>query len=158
MIGTIEEIIQYLFKQDKTKKYELKEYREKRSKDANSYCWVLCDKIAQEMSKDRTIFTKEDIYKDSVKNVGVFLPFIVEEKAFNDFKRIWESQGLGYQIQETARKDKCIRVNCYYGSSSYNTKEMSRLIDLLVQEAKQLGIETKPQEEINSLLESWNKI
>lgn len=158
MVGTVEEIIQYLFKQDKTKKYELKEYREKRSKDANSYCWVLCDKIAQEMSKDGTVFVKEDIYKDAIKNVGVFIPFIVEEKAFDDFKRIWEAQGLGYQVQETAKKDKCIRVNCYYGSSSYNTKEMSRLIELLVQEAKQLGIETKPQEEIKSLLESWEKV
>lgn len=158
MVGTIEEIIQYLFKQDKTKQYEIKEYREKRSKDANSYCWVLCDKIAQEMSKDGTIFVKEDIYKDAIKNVGVFIPFIVEEKAFDDFKRIWETRGLGYQVQETVRKDKCVRLNCYYGSSSYNTKEMSRLIELLVQEAKELGIETKPQAEINSLLESWNKI
>lgn len=45
----------------------------------------------------------------------------------------------------------------YYGSSSYNTAEMSKLIELIVQECKQLGIETKPQKEIDSLLESWGK-
>ena len=133
----------------------LKKYRQKRSLDANSYCWILCEKIAQEMSKDGTIVSKEDIYKDAVRNFGTFIPFIVEEKAFKQFKNIWEKQGLGYQVQETANKDKCVRVNCYYGSSSYDTKEMSRLIDSLVQEAEQLGIETKTQEEINSLLESW---
>lgn len=82
---------------------------------------------------------------------------IIEEKAFEDFKRIWERQGLGFLVQEVSRKDKCIRVNCYYGSSTYNTKEMSLLIELLVQQAKELNIETKSQAEINSLLESWDK-
>lgn len=155
MIGTAENVIKWLFNQDRTKQYEIKEYKEKRSNDANGYCWVLCEKIAKELSKDGTVFTKEDIYKDAVKQVGVFVPFIVEEKTFDTFKYIWESRGLGYQVQETARKDKCVRVNCYYGSSSYNSKEMSRLIELLVQEAKQYNIETKSQAEINSLLESW---
>lgn len=134
---------------------DLKKYRQKRSLDANSYCWVLCDKIAKKMSKDGTLFSKEDIYKDSVHNFGVFIPFIVEEKAFEKFKEVWEKQGLGYQVQETSRKNKCVRVNCYYGSSSYDTKEMSRLVDSLVQEAQTLGIETRPQEEIENMLKEW---
>ena len=134
---------------------DLKKYRQKRSLDANGYAWVLCEKIAQEMSKDGTIVSKEEIYKDAVRNFGTFIPFIVEEKAFEQFKNIWEKQGLGYQVQETANKDKCVRVNCYYGSSSYDTKEMSRLIDSLVQEAQNLNIETKTPEEINSLLGEW---
>lgn len=120
------------------------------------YCWVLCEKIAQELSKDGAITTKEDVYKDAIKNVGVFIPFIVEEIAFEKFKEVWERQGLGYQVQETARKNKCVRLNCYYGSSSYDTKEMSRLIDSLVQECRQLNIETKSPEEIKSLLEQWH--
>lgn len=134
---------------------DIKKYRQKRSLDANGYCWVLCEKIAQEMSKDGTLVSKDEIYKDAVRNFGTFIPFIVEEKAFEQFKNIWEKQGLGYQVQETANKNKCVRVNCYYGSSSYDTKEMSRLIDSLVQEAQQLNIETKTQEEIDSLLEAW---
>ena len=146
--------IQKLKKEEKLN-VEIKKWYQKRSLDANSYCWVLCEKIAQELSKDGNITTKEDIYKEAIKNVGVFVPFIAEEKAFEDFKRIWERQGLGYQVQETARKDKCIRVNCYYGSSSYNTKEMSRLIENLVQECNQLNIETKSKEEIESLLNQW---
>ena len=82
---------------------------------------------------------------------------IVEEKAYDNLKRIWEKQGLGFLIQEVSRKDKCIRINCYYGSSTYNTKEMSLLIELLVQQAKEQGIETKTQAEIDSLLRSWDK-
>lgn len=134
---------------------ELKKYRQKRSLDANAYCWVLCDRIAKELSKDETIVTKEQVYKDAILQIGTFQPMIIEEKTFEDFKRIWEKQGLGFLIQEVSRKDKCIKVHCYYGSSTYNTKEMSLLIELIVELAKSLNIETKPQEEIDSLLRSW---
>ena len=46
-------------------------------------------------------------------------------------------------------------VLAYYGSSTYNTKEMSRLIDLIVRECNQLNIETKSKSEIDSLLKQW---
>lgn len=130
---------------------EAKKWYKKRSLDANAYCWVLCDKIAKKVGN----LVKEDIYKDAIKNIGTFEPMIVEERAFDNFKRIWERQGLGFLIQEVTRKDRCVKVHCYYGSSTYDTKEMSILIDILTQEAKELDIEIKSQEEIKSLLDSW---
>lgn len=135
---------------------ELKKYRQKRSLDANAYCWVLCDNIAKELSDDGSIVTKEQVYKDAILQIGTFQPMIIEEKAFEDFKRIWGKQGLGFLVREVSRKDKCVKVQAYYGSSTYNTKEMSLLIELLVQQAKELNIEIKPQAEIDSLLSSWN--
>ena len=134
---------------------ELKKWYKKRSLDANSYCWVLCDKIAKELSKDGQVVTKEEVYKDSILQIGSFEPFIVQEKSYDKFKRIWEKQGLGFLVQEVSKKDKCIKVNCYYGSSTYDTREMSLLIELIVQLAKSLNIETKSEAEINSLIESW---
>lgn len=134
---------------------ELKKWYKKRSLDANAYCWVLCDQIAKELSKDGVIVTKEQVYKDSISQVGTFQPMIVEEKAFEDFKRIWEKQGLGYLVKEVSRKDKCVKVFCYYGSSSYNTKEMSLLIENIVELAKSLNLETKSKAEIDSLLQEW---
>lgn len=133
---------------------EIKKWRKKRSLDANSYCWVLCDKIAKELSKEN-IVTKEEIYKDAITQIGSFEPFIVQESTFNKFKRIWEKQGLGFIVQEVSRKDKCIKVHCYYGSSTYDTKEMNLLIEILIELAKSLNIETKPQAELDSLLRSW---
>ena len=133
---------------------EIKKWRKKRSLDANSYCWVLCDRIAKELSKE-SIVTKEQIYKDAISQVGTFEPMIIEEKAYDNFKRIWEKQGLGFIVQEVTRKDKCIKVHCYYGSSTYDTKEMSLLIEIIVDLAKSIDIETKPKEEIESLLRSW---
>lgn len=134
---------------------ELKQYRAKRSLDANGYCWVLCDHIAKSLTSEETAITKEDIYKDAILQIGRFEPLIITEKAYDNFKRIWEKQGLGYLIQEVSRKDKCIRVNCYYGSSSYDTKEMSLLIQILIDLAKSIGVETRPQAEIDSLLKEW---
>lgn len=150
------EVVEQLKNENKLN-IEMKKYRKKRSKDANSYCWVLCDKIAKELSKDGTVLTKEKIYQDGILQIGTFEPMIIEEKAFENFKRIWERQGLGFLIQEVSRKNKCVKVHCYYGSSTYDTKEMSLLINLLVELAKGLNIETKSDAEINSLLESWDK-
>lgn len=155
MVGTANKLITYLIEQTKDKEFELKEYTEKRSLNANAYCWVLCDKIAKELSKDGTVTTKEIVYKDAITQIGSFEPMIIEEKTFENFERIWSRQGLGFIVQEVSRKDKCIRVNCYYGSSTYNTKEMSLLINLLVELAESLNIETKSENEINSLLEKW---
>lgn len=135
---------------------EMKKWYKKRSIDANAYCWVICDLIAKELSKNG-ITTKEEIYKDAILQVGTFELFIVQEKTFENFKRIWEKQGLGFLVQEVSRKDKCVKVNCYYGSSTYDSKEMSLLIEILVQLAKSLNIETKSKAEIDSLLKEWDK-
>lgn len=149
------DVIEQLKNEDKLN-IELKKWYKKRSLDANSYCWVLCDMIAKEISKDGEAVTKETIYKDAISNIGVFEPFIVQQSTFDKFKRIWEKQGLGFIVQEVSKKDAAIKVHCYYGSSTYDSKEMSLLIELLVQEAKALNLETKPQEEINSLLQQWH--
>lgn len=134
----------------------IKKFFQKRSLDANAYCWVLCDKIAKELNKDGQVVTKEDVYKDAILQIGSFEPFIAQEISFKKFKRIWEKQGLGFLVQEVSRKDRCVKVHCYYGSSTYDTKEMSLLIQLLVDLAKSLNIETKSEAEINSLLEQWH--
>lgn len=150
------DVVNKLQKEEKLS-ISLKKYFKKRSLDANAYCWVLCDKIAKELSNDGVIITKEMVYKDSIQQIGTFEPMIIELKAYDNFKRIWEQQGLGFFVQEVARKDKCIKVHCYYGSHTYDSKEMSLIINLLVDIAKEYGIETKPDAEIKSLLESWNE-
>lgn len=135
---------------------DIKKWYKNRSLDANSYCWVLCDMIAKEISRDGTIVTKENIYKDAINNIGIFEPMIIKQKAYENFKRIWEKQGLGFLVKEVSRKDNLVKVHCYYGSSTYNSKEMSLLIGLLIQEARELNLETKPQEKIDSLLAQWH--
>ncbi len=153
MIGTIEQIIQYLFKQDKTKKYEIKEYKEKRSLDANAYAWVLLGKL-----QDKLHIPKEEIYRDAIQVIGSYEVIPIKNEAVNKFRQAWSKNGLGWITETTKSKlNGYTNVLAYYGSSIYDTKEMSRFIELIIQECKQLDIETKSEAEIDSLLESWDK-
>lgn len=150
MIGTKIEIKSWLDTQP-DKQYEIKEHRQKRSLDANGYLWVLISKI-----QDVIGVPKEDIYRDMIKGVGVYEVVPIKNEAVDKFCEAWQHNGLGWITETTKSKlDGYTNVLAYYGSSEYNTKEMSRLIDGIVQECKELDIETKSDEEIKSLIESW---
>lgn len=153
MVGTIEQVIQYLFKQDKTKKYEVKEVKKKRSLDSNAYAWVLLGKLQEKLH-----MPKEDIYRKIIKEIGSYEVIPVKNEAVERFRQAWSKNGLGWITETTKSKlEGFTNVIAYYGSSSYNTSEMSRLIELIVQECKQQEIETMTPNELNSLLESWDK-
>lgn len=130
---------------------QIKKHSETRSLDANAYMWVLISKI-----QDKLSIPKETIYKDLIKNVGSYEVVPIKNEAVEKFTKAWHRNGLGW-ITETVKSkiEGYTNVLAYYGSSSYNTKEMSRLIDLVVQECNQLQIPTKSDEEIKILLESW---
>lgn len=135
--------------------YDIVPVKKKRSINANDYCWTLCTAIADAISS-----TKEDIYRDAIKDVGIYKDF--HNIAPDDARTLitaWKRQGIGWiaeQLDYEPDGDHVI-IRAYYGSSVYNTKQMSRLIDWLVTEAKELGLETRPQEEVNALLEGWNE-
>ena len=130
--------------------YEITKTTKKRSKDANSYCWILCDKIAQAVG-----ITKEEVYRDAVKAVGRYLTCYVVSKDLDRFVKQWEAQGLGYQVEVIGTLPAQTIVHAYYGSHLYDTQEMTRLIDYLIQDAKSLDIDTMSEEELASLLASW---
>lgn len=153
MVGTIEQVIQYLFKQDKSKKYEVKEVKKRRSLDSNAYAWVLLGKLQEKLH-----IPKEDIYKSLIKEIGSYEVIPVKDEAVERFRQAWSKNGLGWITETTKSKlEGFTNIIAYYGSSSYNTSEMSRLIDLIVQECKQQDIETMTPNELKSLLESWDK-
>ena len=133
--------------------YELKKTAGKRSLTANAYAWVLIDKIAEALRRDKT-----QVYRDAIRDIGgVSSTVCVQEKAVEKMKKMWESGGLGWQTDVIDSKlPGCKNMILYYGSSAYDTKQMSRFLDHLVQDARSIGIETRPQEEIDSLLKEWN--
>lgn len=134
------------------------EYKQKRSTNANAYLWKLCNMIADKLSDDGVPHTKEEIYRKAIKARGIYreqgeLPVDFAKTS----RTAWEMLGTGWiteQVDFEPDGDRVV-VRFYYGSSTYNTKQMSRIIEWLVAECQQLGIETKSQEELNSLLSSW---
>ena len=155
--------IKFSTKEDFTAKYndlsqaavnvEIKKASNKRSRDANAFAWVLIDKIAEEMR-----IAKKDVYRSAIREIGgVSETVCVRDKAVDRLRAGWEKNGLGWQTETTPSKlPGCTNVILYYGSSTYDTAQMSRLIDLLIQEAEQLGIPTL-RDEATELLGKWNQ-
>ena len=145
------DIVEELKNEDKLN-IELKKYRKKRSLDSNAYAWVLLGELQSTLN-----IPKEEIYRDLIKNIGSYEVLPVKNEAVEKFRQAWSKNGLGWVTETTKSKlEGFTNVIAYYGSSTYNTKEMTRLIEMLVEECKQFEIETKPKAEINSLLRSWD--
>ena len=129
--------------------YELKAVTKKRSLSANGYAWLLMDKIAAALK-----ITKEEVYRKAINDVGVFTEIkVTDADAARRFRSIWQKNGIGWltkTVDDTT-------VYAYYGSSTYDTAEMARLIDYIVDEAKRLHIETLPPERLEIIKTEWGK-
>lgn len=131
---------------------EIKRYRERRSLTANAYCWVLCQRIAEELSKHGQYISKEEVYRKAVRDCQMFDYVMVKGYAAESFQRRWNASGVGWQAVELTKKDDNVVFMVFQGSSVYNTEEMGRLIECLIDEANQLGIETRPVYEVMALM------
>lgn len=139
----------------KTYTVTVKEHKERRSLDANAYFWVLAGKLAE-----RLRIPKEDIYRRYIREIGGNSETVcVMEQAAEKLKCGWEHNGLGWLAEEFPSKIKgCVNVTLYYGSSTYDTTQMSRLIDMCVEDCKEYGIETATERELSLLKENWGNL
>lgn len=132
--------------------------RKKRSLDANDYLWVLCTKIAEKLQAGKTMVTKEDVYRKHIREAGRFDAMALREDAVERFAEVWAKNGIGWFTETVDSKlDGCRKVFAYYGSSTYDTGEMSRLIDSVLEDCRALEIDTMPPAEMESLLGEWGK-
>lgn len=131
----------------------VKKWFPNRSEDANAYLWLLCSKIAK-----KTGSTKEEVYRKEIREVGEFTPLPIKAEAVEDFSRLWSMHGVGWfcEVVDDSKIDGYKLVFAYNGSSTYNSKSFSRLLDEVVQEAKGLDIEVKSEEELKSLYREEN--
>lgn len=139
---------------------EVKKKSRKRSINANSYMWVVCQQIAERLTVGGTYHSKEDIYRNAIKDCGHFTPVPVRNDIVDTWRNRWGANGIGW-VSEVLGPCKHTQgytiVAMYHGSSTYDTTEMSRLIDCLLDECQQLGISTKSSEEIDSLIKEWGE-
>ena len=131
--------------------FEIKKAANRRSRDANAFAWVLIDKIAE-----KTRIPKAEVYRQAIREIGgVSETVCVQEKAADRLCEGWQKNGIGWQAERLPSKlPGCVNVVLYYGSSTYDTAQMSRLLDLLIQEAEQQGIPTL-RDEADALLGKW---
>ncbi|MEE1143593.1 MAG: hypothetical protein U0L22_08180 [Bacteroidales bacterium] len=147
MIGTSNKIITYLLEQAKDKQFELKEYKEKRSLNANNYYWNLVTELGNVLKMD-----KENLHFLLLQKYGQSeMISVVADVDMKNYLKYYTEAGESNLNGKTFKHYKV-----YKGSSEMDSKEMSILINGLVEECHIQGIETKTPAEINSLLERWD--
>lgn len=130
---------------------EIKLYRQARSLNANAYLWVLCEQLSEKLGID-----KEDIYRRAVKESGLSQDLQLPNKAVPTMQRAWERQGIGWFSKKVDGVDENTSlIRFYYGSSCYNSKQMARLLDNIVQECHAQDIDTLTPSERALLCDKW---
>lgn len=139
---------------DDTKEYtiEIKEKKRKRSLDANAYFWLFLDKLVAKTGVD-----KKTAYRELIRDIGgVSDILLIKKEAVDTYIENWEKRGLGWFTEKLDREVKgWIYIVVYYGSSTYDTAQMSRLIELLMLECRECEIDTTPLRE-RALLEGFD--
>ena len=134
--------------------YEIRKAKKPVTRDARAYAWVLIDRLAQALRLD-----KAEVYRNALRDIGGNTETVcVQEKAYESLKRKWESNGLGWQVEQMpSTVPTCVVAVMTYGISAFDREELSVLIDHLVQDCKALGIETLPEDKLNAMLEAFDE-
>ena len=129
---------------------EIKKYRKKRSSDANGMLWACLGEIASVLRTD-----KWEIYLQMLKRYGKYTYICVKPAAVEAVKAQWrECEEIGkIDINGT----EAVQMLCYFGSSTYDTKEFSVLLDGVISEMREIGLQPPPTEEMKRVLETWQK-
>ena len=144
MTGTCEEIIKWLFTQDREQLFDVSPHKEKRSLNANGLLWMCLGEIASALRAD-----KWDVYLQMLKRYGTYTHVCVHPKAVEAVKKQWrevEEVGRG-----TVNGVESVQLLCYFGSSTMNSKEFSVLLDGVISEMKEMGLPT-PDRDLERVL------
>lgn len=136
-------------------KIEIKKASKHRSLSANNYAWVLIDRIAE-----KTGLPVTDVYRNAIREIGGIAEYYgMREVAYETFCDMWTEDHLGRQVEiiPGSTKPGWINVKAWKGSSDFDSSQMARFIDSLIQDAEALGIPTVPDKERERMLGEWGK-
>ena len=140
---------------DNPVRIDIRKASKHRSLSANAYAWVLIDKIAE-----KTGISVTEVYRNAIREIGgVSDLYGVKEEAYEAFKQLWIGDHLGRQVEiiPGSSKPGWLNVKAWKGSSDFDSVQMHRLIESLIQEAEQQGIPTVSDAEAERMLSQWGK-
>lgn len=146
--GDCSELIEKL--KDERISIEIKKYRKKRSLDANGLLWACIGDIAKAINAD-----KWDVYLTMLKRYGVYTYGVFKESKIEQVKKMWRETEVVGEVNVNGEKG--IQMLLYFGSSTYDTAEFSRLLDGVISEMKEMGLQVPASKETQALLEAWGK-
>lgn len=134
-------------------KVDIKKASKHRSLSANAFAWVLIDQIAE-----KTGLPTSEVYRNAILEIGGISDLYgMKEEAFESFCEIWTKGHLGRQVQIVpgSKRPGWVNVRAWKGSSDFDSAQMARLIDSLIQDAEALGIATVPDSEVERMVSQW---
>lgn len=135
----------------KAGEYEIKKAVKKRSLNANAYAWSLMGQIAS-----RVGVPVEEVYRHCMKDVaGHTTVLTINRNALHAFMNAFKQDHIGRSVDIIGERDGAVDVLITYGSSDYDARQMSQLIDSIGQECKTLGIETLEDMKLRQIIEDW---
>lgn len=138
---------------DKDLDIEIKIHREHRSKDANAMLWACLGDMAKVLGQKPW-----NLYLNALKDYGKYTTLIVRQDAVEDVKKQWrEVMEVGETIMYDEDGDavRMVYLNCYFGSSTYDSKEFSILLDGVISDMKDLGLTPPPSGDMQRAIENW---
>lgn len=129
---------------------EAKPYRKKRSLDANGMLWACLGEMAAVLRTD-----KWDLYLLMLKRYGQYTYICVKPNMVDAMKRQWREIEVVGDIDINGKQ--AVQLLCYFGSSTYDSKEFSVLLDGVVSEMKEMGLQPPPSKDMQRALEQWEK-
>lgn len=140
----------------KTFEVTLQKERKRRSLDASAYCWVLIGKLAAKLN-----LPPEEVYRGYIPDVaGNYEIVPVKETMVEHWDKVWCSGHLGRLTRDMGPCKNLKGYNnviSYIGSSDYDVEQMSRLINLIVEDCKIQGIETLSPEKLAAMTDEWGQ-
>lgn len=130
--------------------YTIEIAKPKRSTDQNRYMWELISQIA-----DRTGLRPNDVYKQAIREAGAYVDMKIEHDAYDSFRKVWSARGVGWWVEIELQTNAEVFCRAYCGTSSYNSVEMSKLIDWVVEEARWHNIETDTPQQLAERKALW---
>ena len=119
-------------------KVKIEKYREKRSDEANRMFWACISKMADALHLDNW-----EMYLRELKKYGTYTPLIIKKEALEDLKKMWRTVEIVGERVDSASHEEYYEVLCFYGTSQYNSKEFARLLSGVLEDMRDLGLDTE---------------
>lgn len=133
---------------DKDLDIKIEVHREKRSTAANRLLWECISQIAKALHTD-----KWEIYLRELKHHGKFTYICAKPQAVEAFKKMWrECEEVG---EININGEKSVQLLCYFGSSTYNTKEFSDLLEGVISDMKVMGLQPPTERDFEEAIKAW---
>jgi hypothetical protein len=129
---------------------EVSQQKRKRSLDANGMLWAICTQIAAAIKS-----SKDEVYLTMLERYGVFTHIIVKAEAVERIKQEWRTCRVLGEVTVNGKTG--IQIQCYYGSHLYDSKEFSVLLEGVISEAREMGIEVISEQDKQLLIQQWGK-